>query len=46
MRMEHKADVVVVGLGAVGSAVLYQLGDRDIDVIGIEVCAAARQRLK
>lgn len=36
MKMERKADVVVVGLGAVGSAVLYQLADRDIDVIGID----------
>ena len=34
--MERKADVVVVGLGAVGSAVLYQLGSRGIDVIGID----------
>jgi sarcosine oxidase len=34
--MERKADVVVVGLGAVGSAVLYQLVSRGIDVIGID----------
>jgi sarcosine oxidase len=34
--MERRADVIVVGLGAVGSAVLYQLADRGIDLIGID----------
>jgi sarcosine oxidase len=34
--MERRADVVVVGLGAMGGAVLYQLADRGIDVIGID----------
>jgi sarcosine oxidase len=34
--VERSADVVVVGLGAVGSAVLYQLADRGIDAIGID----------
>jgi sarcosine oxidase len=35
-KMERRADLVVVGLGAVGSAVLYQLADRGIDAIGID----------
>ena len=35
-RVAAEADVVVVGLGAVGSAVLYQLVSRGIDVIGID----------
>lgn len=32
----HRADVAVVGLGAMGAAVLYQLASRGIDVIGID----------
>jgi glycine/D-amino acid oxidase-like deaminating enzyme len=32
--VKRKADVIVVGLGAIGSAVLYQLASRRIDVLG------------
>lgn len=42
--MERNADVVVVGLGAVGSAVLYQLADRGIDAIGIDRFAPPHDR--
>lgn len=31
-----KADVVVIGLGAMGSSVLYQLAKRGVDVLGID----------
>ena len=31
-----RKDVVVVGLGAFGSAALWRLAERDIDVAGIE----------
>src|ERR1700744_2051521 len=34
--MSEQADFVVVGLGAMGSAVLYQLAKRGVDVIGID----------
>jgi sarcosine oxidase len=34
--MTEQADFVVVGLGAMGSAVLYQLARRGVDVIGID----------
>jgi sarcosine oxidase len=34
--MTEQADFVVVGLGAMGSAVLYQLAKRGVDVIGID----------
>jgi sarcosine oxidase len=34
--MTHSADVIVVGLGAVGSAALYQLARRGVRVIGID----------
>ncbi len=34
--MTQSADVIVVGLGAMGSAVLYQLAKRGISVIGID----------
>ena len=34
--MTEKADFVVVGLGAMGSAVLYQLAKRGVDVIGVD----------
>jgi sarcosine oxidase len=33
--MEH-ADVAVIGLGAMGSAALYQLAKRGVDVVGID----------
>jgi sarcosine oxidase len=32
----HNADVIVVGLGAMGSAACYQLAARGVDVIGID----------
>jgi len=34
--VRHPADVIVVGLGAMGSASLYQLARRGADVIGID----------
>jgi sarcosine oxidase len=34
--MTEQADFVVVGLGAMGSAVLYQLAKRGVEVIGID----------
>ena len=34
--MTEQANFVVVGLGAMGSAVLYQLAKRGVDVIGID----------
>ncbi|HET7889806.1 MAG TPA: N-methyl-L-tryptophan oxidase [Bradyrhizobium sp.] len=34
--MTDKADFVVVGLGAMGSATLYQLAKRGVDVIGLD----------
>jgi sarcosine oxidase len=32
----ERADVVVIGLGAMGSATLYQLAKRGVDVVGID----------
>src|SRR5579859_797250 len=34
--MTEQANFVVVGLGAMGSAVLYQLAKRGVDVIGLD----------
>src|SRR6478735_9345898 len=34
--MQRAADVIVVGLGAVGSAALYQLAARGVAVLGID----------
>ena len=34
--MAHRADVIVLGLGALGSAMLYQLAKRGVDVLGID----------
>jgi sarcosine oxidase len=36
MSAHHSADVIVVGLGAMGSAALYQLARRGITVTGID----------
>src|SRR6185436_5603721 len=40
----HSADVTVIGLGAMGSAALYQLAKRGISVTGIEQFAPAHNR--
>ena len=39
-----KFDVVVVGLGAMGSAALYQLARQGVNVIGIERFAPGHDR--
>jgi len=41
--MTEQADFVVVGLGAMGSAVLYQLAKRGADVIGVDRFAPPHQ---
>ncbi len=35
-RMPDKYDVIVIGLGAMGSATLYQLASRGVRALGIE----------
>jgi sarcosine oxidase len=32
----NRADVIVIGLGAMGAAAVFQLGKRGADVIGID----------
>ena len=36
MNVSERADVIVVGLGAMGSAVTYQLAKRGLRVIGVD----------
>ena len=36
MPSHHTADVVIVGLGAMGSAALYQAARRGVTAIGID----------
>src|SRR5215831_12822819 len=43
VSMTEEADFVVVGLGAMGSAVLYQLAKRGADVIGVDRFAPPHQ---
>jgi sarcosine oxidase len=40
----ERADVIVVGLGAVGSAILYQLASRRVGVLGIDRFAPPHDR--
>jgi sarcosine oxidase len=40
----HSADVIVIGLGAMGSAALYQLARRGISVTGIDRFAPPHER--
>ena len=47
MSVSHRTDVAVIGLGAMGAAVLYQLARLGIDAVGIDaMLAAARPRLE
>ena len=41
--MAARADVIVVGLGAVGSAALYQLARRGVPALGIDRFAPPHQ---
>lgn len=43
-RGKYDADVVVVGLGAMGSMALWRLAERGVDVIGIEQFGIAHDR--
>ena len=38
-RTDAHADIIVIGLGAAGSAVLYQLARRGVRVLGIDCYA-------